>query len=652
AGVFVAVAAGNDGSMEGATGSPASAPWSTAVGASTGSRTFRSALHVSAGGHSADVAVSTAWQGFDGAALLDARSLDPDHQGSTFDDPRYCAEGLTRTQVEGKIVLCDAFAPADLVAYTLGQAGAKGFILIADEGIDDPIIHTSMPAAFVERPGGDALRAVTAEGGGVAALQASTATATPWTADRVVSFSSRGPGASSPDLLRPDVSAPGVNVLAAYAPNTYAASQGNETRSPFAVLSGTSMASPQVAGAGALLTQQHPAWSPGQMRSALATTARPVTDGAGPASPLAAGSGRIDPTTAGDPGLVIAPAAADYRAFADGTLAGRDLNMPSIQLGLLEGETSVTRTVTSVAATRAGWTASVQGRQLPGLDARVSPARFTIAPGQSKALQISVTATEGAPQPQATSVVLRNDQNKHTVTIPVAVRNPGIDDPPTFVDVPAPGPDGEHSVIATVNGTVHPTGFGLAVPEVQTGLQTRSPEFPGEQSYTLPITLTKDTQLLAAKATSHDAAAPRLLTRVYRDVDLDGRWSPVDYGGEVSLRHDWSGPPVDEADAVRVPAGRYLVQVNVTDIYDQSVPFDLRIWQVDDAAPDDPQPAPGLVVDGDVNSVSPAREQTFSLRYSGAGGSESLRGMIEWAGAGDANVLARSIVRVDPPSGG
>jgi hypothetical protein len=411
------------------------------------------------------------------------------------------------------------------------------------------------------------------------------------------------------------------------------------------------MASPQVAGAGALLTQLHPTWSPAQMRSALATTARPVTDGAGPASPLAAGGGRIDPAAAGDPGLVIAPTAADYRAFADGTLEGRDLNMPSIQLGLLEGETSVTRTVTSVGATRAGWTASVQGARVPGLDVRVSPARFTIAPGQSQALQISVMTAQGAPQPQAQSVVLRNDQNGRTVTIPVAVKNPGIDDPPAIIDVPAPGPDGEQPLTATVNGTVHPTGFGLVAPQVLAGLQTEAGPNPGEQGYTLPITLTKETQLLAAKATSHDAAAPPFLTRIYRDVDGDGRWGPVKYGDMVSLPIDWSGV-FDEADAFRLPAGSYFVLVNPIDFYYEPIPFDLRIWTVDDPRPDDPQPAPGLAIDGDVEYVSPAQQHTFGLHYTGAGGSESLRGMIEWDGAGDANVLARSIVRVDPPSGG
>jgi subtilisin family serine protease len=650
AGVFVATSAGNSGDFEGATGSPASAPWNTAVAATTGTRTFRSTLHVSAGGTAADVPASTTWQGFADAKLLDARSLDPDHEGSAFDDPRYCAVGLTREQVGDKVVLCDAFAPADLVAFTLREAGAKGFVLIGGPDLDDPVVHTSMPVAVVDRSQGAELRAVTAQGAGVATLQAPAATATPWTADRVAGFSSRGPGAMSADLLRPDVSAPGVNVLAAYAPDTFAANNGDETRSPFAVLSGTSMASPQVAGAGALLTQLHPTWSPAQMRSALETTAVPVTEGGGPASPLAAGGGRIDPTAAADPGLVVAPSAADYRAFADGASQGRDLNVPSIQLGTIEGDATVTRTVTSVAATRASWTASVRGGRFFELDATVTPQRFTVAPGQSQALKLDLTAAEGAAKHQALTVVLRNGQTGRTVSIPVALKNPGIRDAPQFVDIPAPAADGHQEVTATVNGTVHPTAFGLAAPEVRADLHTVSPEFPDLQQYTLPVTLAKDTQMLAAKVTSHDAAAPRLLTRIYRDVDGDGRWTPVDQNDDVSLPVPFDGP-IEEADAIRLPAGKYLVQVNAVDVHAQPIAFDLRTWQVDDPAPDDPQPAPGLVADGDVDFLSPAQEHAFDVRFNGVGGTESLRGLIEWDGAGDGNVLARSIVRVTPGQG-
>jgi hypothetical protein len=277
----------------------------------------------------------------------------------------------------------------------------------------------------------------------------------------------------------------------------------------------------------------------------------------------------------------------------------------------------------------------------------VTPRHFTIAPGQSQALKINLTAAQGAAQHQPLAIVLKNGQDGRTVTIAVALRNPGIEAAPDVIEIPAPAADGHQPVTATVNGTVHPTGFGLATPQVRTGLQTVSPEFPELQSYTLPLTLAKDTQMLAAKTTSHDPAAPKLLTRIFRDVDGDGRWTPIDQNDEVSLPQDFDGP-VDEADAIRLAAGKYLVQINAIEPYPKSIGFDLRTWVVDDPAPDDPQPAPGLVVDGDVDFLAPAQEHAFDVRFNGIEGTEPLRGLIEWDGAGDGNVLARSVVRVTP----
>jgi subtilisin family serine protease len=645
AGVFVAVAAGNAGDYPDAISSPATAPWTTAVAATTASRTFRSTLHISAGGQSADLPASATWSGFSGVPLLDARSVAPDYQGNSFDDPRFCVAGLTREQVQGKVVVCEAFAPTEVLVDALRPLGAKGVVLVGGDGLDDPIVHSALPMAVVERHELAALRAVTDAGGGTAQLSASAARAIGWTADRVAGFSSRGPASTTADLLRPDVAAPGVNVLAAYAPNTFEATNGWEAHSLFAVLSGTSMASPQVAGAGALLTELHPTWTPAQMRSALVTTARPTTDGDGPASPLAAGAGRIDPTAAADPGLVLAPSTAEYRAFADGTLAPRDLDLPSIQLGDVEGPVSVTRTVTSVASTRASWTVSVEGGDFSSLDAQVSPRRFTIAPGQSQALSIDLTDAEGARDYRPLSIVLRNGQDGRTVRLPVAMHDPGVTGAPETIKVDGAPADGEQAVSATVAGTVHPVAYGLAAPEVRRGLQTTAPDFPDLQEYTLPVTLDKPTPLLAAKATATDGTA--LAAGIYRDVDGDGRYTVTDQNDRLSPT---SPDPAEwnEADATRLPAGKYLVSVWVPEPHDASVPFDLRTWTVDDPQPDDPRPAPGLVAGGDVDRVWPAAPHSFPLRWNGVTGTESLRGLVEWDGAGDGNVLDTSVVRLTP----
>ena len=282
AGVFVSVSAGNSGEARGAVANPAAAPWTTAVAATTGARTFRTTLRAAGPGGSVEVPASTIVRGVAGAQLVDARAWS-EQQPDPFDDPRYCLQGMTRERVAGKVVICDIFSPLELVADELEAAGAVGIVVPVSSTADDPAIAGTLPTLYVS----DAAALRRAVAGRVATLSYADAAASPWTADRVAGFSSRGPSTVTGDLLRPDVAAPGVNVLAAYAPDTYLASIGWEPRERFAALSGTSMSAPQVAGAGALLTQLHPTWSPAAIRSALVTTARP-----GRRPHVAAGAGR------------------------------------------------------------------------------------------------------------------------------------------------------------------------------------------------------------------------------------------------------------------------------------------------------------------------------------------------------------------------
>ena len=129
------------------------------------------------------------------------------------------------------------------------------------------------------------------------------------------SFSSRGPlSAGGGDLLKPDLIAPGQDILAAVAP------PGNHGRS-FDLYSGTSMSSPHVAGLGALMKQLHPDWSPMAIKSALMTTGYDVLDGPG-TNPLVIfrqGAGHVSPLKAADPGLVFDHGFNDWLGFLCGT---------------------------------------------------------------------------------------------------------------------------------------------------------------------------------------------------------------------------------------------------------------------------------------------------------------------------------------------
>jgi hypothetical protein len=199
-------------------------------------------------------------------------------------------------------------------------------------------------------------------------------------ADSVAWFSSRGP--SDFDLLAPTFAAPGVNILAAYREVDGDPEQYN-------IIRGTSMASPHVAGAGALLTALHPDWSPAQIRAALAGTADPTgirkPDGT-PADPLDTGAGRIDLAAAGRAGLAL-DESYDKMLAANPATGGdpRTLNVPYLVDRQCSQVCQWTREVTSVADAPATYTASVTG-----MAATVEPAAFTLAPGASQQLTVTV----------------------------------------------------------------------------------------------------------------------------------------------------------------------------------------------------------------------------------------------------------------------
>ena len=131
-------------------------------------------------------------------------------------------------------------------------------------------------------------------------------------------FSSRGPYPVESDWIKPDITAPGVRILAAYSPDQADGSAGDI----FAYLQGTSMSSPHIAGLGALIIEAHPDWSPAQVKLSFMTTARQDVvkeDGATPADPFDYGAGHVDPNKAVDPGLTYDVGLFDYLIASCGT---------------------------------------------------------------------------------------------------------------------------------------------------------------------------------------------------------------------------------------------------------------------------------------------------------------------------------------------
>ncbi|KAM0943702.1 putative cucumisin [Dioscorea sansibarensis] len=128
----------------------------------------------------------------------------------------------------------------------------------------------------------------------------------------IVSFSSRGPSAITPDILKPDISAPGVNIIAAWSPKGKLTDESDKRSVNYNVISGTSMACPHVAGVAAYIKSFHPSWSSAAILSALVTTATPMNRSYHPDAELDHGAGQLNPVNATKPGLIYNASAADY----------------------------------------------------------------------------------------------------------------------------------------------------------------------------------------------------------------------------------------------------------------------------------------------------------------------------------------------------
>lgn len=240
--------------------------------------------------------------------------------------------------------------------------------------------------------------------------------------DVIGSFSLRGPvPAPLEDLAKPDVSAPGVDIYAATDPAS----------GDYEILSGTSMASPHVTGATALLRALHPSWSAGEVKSALMTTAVPGTreNGATPWTSEDVGSGRIDVAAAALAGLTFDETDANYRAAnpSGGTLPIKALNLASLRDMQCGESCTFTRTVRNRLDATGTWT--VEFDQPAQYRLTATPSTFTLAPGQTQTLAFEAEIVD-VTQPGALSfgsVRLREKEGRSPVQhLPVAVRGSAV----------------------------------------------------------------------------------------------------------------------------------------------------------------------------------------------------------------------------------
>ena len=268
-------------------------------------------------------------------------------------------------------------------------------------------------------------------------------------------FSSQGPLlAGGGDILKPDIIAPGQDVLAAVAP------PGNRNRL-FDLYSGTSMSSPHMAGLGALMKQAHPDWSPAAIKSAFMTTAYQSND----YSAFGWGAGHVDPNKAVDPGLVFDNDFDDWLDVPRGSgsryrpaatpLDASDLNLASIAIGDLAGTQTVKRAATSVGSQSETYSVSVQG--LTGITVAPSANSFTAAPGSTTNWTVTFTRTTAPLGTYQTGFITWTGDKGHVVRMPVVIRPVSLAAPAevTFDTLTGPSSwDVKTGYVGTLNASV------------------------------------------------------------------------------------------------------------------------------------------------------------------------------------------------------
>ncbi len=350
AGISVNASAGNSG--PGAGTSDHGGPWTTTVGASTGPRFFTSTLHLTAAG---PVTLDKP-----GVTLTDGISTPaPVVLASDLGDT-LCLNPFVPGSVTGKIVACQRGTNARIdKGYNVLQGGAVGYILYNTVKQDVESDNHWLPAIHVDGPNQDLVDFISMNTNVMATWVQGTATATQ--PDVMAAFSSRGPLG---DWIKPDVTAPGIQVLAGMTPQP---DETTPTNGPpgnlYQAIAGTSMSSPHAAGVSALVKAVHPNWTPEMIKSALMTSSVQSVvkeDGTTPADPFDMGAGSIRADRAVNPTLVFDETYADFVAAGSDPLHRVDLNLASIDVPTMTGTITTKRTAINVNGKKRVLTVSTQ----------------------------------------------------------------------------------------------------------------------------------------------------------------------------------------------------------------------------------------------------------------------------------------------------
>ena len=464
AGVFVANSAGNSGPGAGTLDHPS--PWLTTVAAAT----FRRAFQVVQLGNGARYVGASTTGPLTTAKKL-VTSVSVKLAAATAADAALCVPGtLDPAKAAGKVVQCDR-GVVDRIdkGFEVQRAGGLGLVLTNTSPNSLNGDFHPVPAVHIDEVKGAAVKAyITSAGAGATAkivpLTAAELAAAPKVPE-ITDFSSRGPSTTTGgDILKPDIAAPGNDVVAAVAPPS------NHGRS-WDFYSGTSMSSPHIAGIGALIMAKHPDWLPSEVKSAMMTSAGDTVSSA--TDPFAQGAGFIKPNAAVSPGLVYPTTADEYRQYMIGLgveflppwdtltpISGPDLNQASIAVGSLVGTQTVTRRVKNVTNKKVIYNSFAT---VPGFNVSVTPSQLTLNAGQEKTFTVKFTRTTAALNAWAKGRLVWSGGGSPVIKVrsPIALRPVAIQAPEEVHGEASASGSEPYDVTPGFSGTLTSTVSGL-----------------------------------------------------------------------------------------------------------------------------------------------------------------------------------------------
>lgn len=419
AGIYVAASSGNTGPGPSTNGH--NGPWVSTTASLTHNRTTSTSLvDLSSDGASlAGIAGAGLTSGYGPAAIINSADLEATYPGSTL-----CGLGAQGDfsppwpagTFNGEIVACTrgTYGRVEKGANVLA-AGAGGFILM-DDGTGIVADAHELPAVHITQSDSAALAAwLAANDNPMGRITNFVLDLDPSNGDILAGSSSRGP--NTINIVKPDLGAPGVSVFAAEA-------DGQAPAPEYQFLSGTSMASPHNAGAGALMSAVQPKWTPYEIRSALMMTAErysPVKEnGSTPTDPFDVGAGRIDLSRAQEAGLVLDETPENFLAANPATGGDpKTLNIASMQDNTCVGTCSWTRTLKNVTHSTGQW--ELKTTDSGGMELSVDEKDLKIKKGRSETVTVTADTSFASPGWNFGTLELKRRGDGPDLHMPIAV---------------------------------------------------------------------------------------------------------------------------------------------------------------------------------------------------------------------------------------